>query len=175
VLDVTVRLVSAFFENVDHGVNEISQGLPHGGFMGGPPDPLPPIVAIVSDAGDEGVAAELDPPEVPALMVWGDSSVDISLKGYKTAKDVILAAAFITDDTADALTSIRACDYVLRATRITLGRFNNQSYSAGYRSLNGVTIHEVTRVEEQRITGALGRRKLWGFLRIHLTVVETLQ
>jgi hypothetical protein len=58
---------------------------------------------------------------------------------------------------------------------LTLGRYNSQENSKGFRKLNGISIHQITSVTEQRMTAVVGTRKMWGFLDIRATVVETLQ
>jgi hypothetical protein len=36
-------------------------------------------------------------------------------------------------------------------------------------------VHEITSIEEERVTAAVGRRKMWGFLRVRAMVGETFQ
>jgi hypothetical protein len=174
-LDIAVRLVAAFCADATHGINEMAQGLPRATMVPGIFDDAPPLVALCNDADDESVAAALEPPEVPAFMFWGDSAADVDVRGYKIAKEVIIAGAFVTEDGADPLASVRACGYILRAGILTLGRYNSQENSKGFRKLNGISIHQITSVTEQRMTAVVGTRKMWGFLDIRATVVETLQ
>lgn len=175
-INETVQLLAAFAAHVDHGVNEMAQGIPRKNLDPlKPDDPAPPILAIVDDVNDEGVAKNLDPEEVPCFMMWGDSVAQVEYKGYKLAREVVIAGAFVTEEGADILTMERACGYILRGGMITFGRFNHQSYSRNFRELNGIKILEIRTVTEQRIPAAVGRRKMWGFLDIRVIVVENLQ
>lgn len=174
-LDITVQLLANFARLPDGGVNDMAQSIPRKNIDPlQPDDPAPPLVAVVDDVTDKGVAANLDPSEVPALMIFGDSTAEVSYRGYKIAREVSIAAAFITAEDADPIESARVCGYILRGARLTFGRYNT---SAGkpYRELNGIKVMEITKSEETRITAAVGRRKMWGFLDIRATVVETLQ
>lgn len=175
-INETVVLLSAFAAHPDHGVNEMAQGIPRKNIDPLKPDePAPPIVAIVDDQNDPGVANGLDPSEVPCFMLWGDSAPPIEYKGYKLAKEVIIAAAFVTEENADPIASEKACGNILRGGMITFGRFNHQSYSRSFRELNGIRILEIKSATEQRVVAAVGRRKMWGFLDIRAIVVENLQ
>jgi hypothetical protein len=175
VINETVQLISAFAGNVNHGINEMAQGIPRRNINPAKPDDAaPPLVTIVDDINDEGVAKGLDPEEVPCFMFWGDSSSPLDYKGYKVT-EVVIAGAFVTDASADPLSMEKACGYILRGGILTLGRFNNQTFSQGFRELNGIKILEIKSVTEQRIPAAVGRRKLWGFLDIRVIVVENLQ
>jgi hypothetical protein len=159
------------------GVNAIAASIPRKNIIVGEPDyPAPPLVTVVNDVEDKDVAASLDPPVVPALVVWGDSDAELALvKGYPIAKKVRIAAAFVTAEDADALTAIRDCGFILRAARVSMFvRYNKQSLSEDYRALNGVKVLEISSVTEKRIAAAVGHRKLWGFLDISATVVETI-
>lgn len=174
-LDSSVRLLASWLLHVDHGVNEITQSLPRTALNGLPDDPAPPIVVVQNDSDDESVAKDLSPSEVPALVVWGDSSEGVTLsKSNLIAREVAIAIGYVTSDTADDRTAIRDCGYVLRGGMLSLRRFNSQANSAGYRELNGIKIMELTRVKEQRVTVALGRFKMWGFLEVRAIVIETL-
>ena len=175
-LDITVQLLSKWMKIADGGVNDYAQTIPRKNIdILLPDDEAPPLVTVVDDVTDKGVAENLDPSEVPALMLWGDSADDVSYQGYKIAKEIVIAAAFVTATDADPLASARACGYILRGARLSLGRYNSQSASKGYRELNGIKVMEIKRTTEQRITAAVGSRKMWGFLDIRAIVVETLQ
>lgn len=175
-INETVQLLSRFATHPDHGVNELAGSIPRKNIDATKPDDdAPPIVAIVDDVNDEGVAAALDPRDVPCIMFFGDSSAIINLPGYRLAREVKVVAAFVTEENADPLTSERACGYLLRALQMTFGRYNSQDLSKGYRTLNGIKVLEIKRVVEQRLSVADGRRKMWGFLDLQVIVVDTLQ
>lgn len=175
-LNETVQLVAEFFRSAEHGVNVMAQTIPRKNIDPlKPDDAAPPILTVVDDVNDPGVAANLDPAEVPCLMVWGDSTTQVDFKGYKLAREVVIAAAFVTTEDADPLAMEKACGYILRGGRLTMGRFDSQAIARNFRELNGIRVMQVQNVTEQRIPVAVGRRKMWGFLDIRLIVVESLQ
>ncbi len=174
-LDEVALLHSAWLATPDNGVNAIVAKIPRNK-LGGGQFPAPPHVHIYNDVEDPGVAASLDPPRVPALVVWGDSAGDTKDKGnYPIAKVVVSCVAYVTDENADPLTAIRDCGLLLRAGRVSLFvRYNSAQLAKPYRSLNGITVLSVDSVGAYRITAAVGQRKMWGFLQIRSTVVETI-
>lgn len=171
-LDESVLLFSAWLKDTN-GVNVILATLPRKKIDGTDQD-APPLVTVVNDVEDASVAASLSPDSVPALMLWGDSDAEVNVAKYPTAREVVVAAAFVTDDSADPLTSITNCGYVLRAARLSMMRYRSQRISADFRELNGIKVVDVSSVKEHRVSATVGRRKMWGFLDIRATVVETL-
>lgn len=175
-INETVQLLALFAGHPTHGVNVMAGSIPRKNADPlKPDDDAPPVLSILNDVNDAGVANGLDPEDVPCFMMWGDSQAAVELRGYKTAKEVVIAAGFVTDENADPIASEKACGYILRGGVLTFGRFNHQSYSRDFRELNGIRILEIRSVTEQRVVAAVGRRKMWGFLDIRVTVVETLQ
>lgn len=174
-LDEVAQLYSAWLQTPINGVNDIAATIPQK-TLAGLQLPSPPTVNIYNDVDDRSVAANLDPPQVPALVVWGDNDADVKKVGnYPIAKVVVACVAYITDDTADPLTAIRDCGLLLRASRISLFvRYNSVQNSKAYRTLNGITVLSVDSVGAYRITAAVGQRKMWGFLQVRSTVVETI-
>lgn len=173
-LDTVVQLLSAFAGDPEHGVNALAPLIPRATLSPGIVGDAPPIVTICNDVDNESVARDLDPDAVPALMFWGDSSVDVELRGYKTAKEVIIAAAYVTEDGADPLAASRARGLILRAGILTFNRYNSQDKSLNYRKLNGISVMQITKITEQRVTAAVGRRRMWGFLALQVIAAETL-
>jgi hypothetical protein len=176
-IDVSVRLLANWAAVATHGVNDIAATIPRKNLNSAQDDEAPPSVAFFADSDDEGTAEELDPPEVPALVFWGDADASVQRKGGLNviAKQVRFAAGYVTDSSADALTAIRNCGYILRAGRISfMSRFNSLTLSKDYRELNGVRILSIDEVNEHRVTVAVGKRKMWGFLEIKATVIDTL-
>lgn len=169
-INETVMLMAQWAGNEFHGVNALAALVPRSaGFE------APPVVSIFDDAEDRGTADDLDVPAVPALAFWGDSDVTTEHRQYNQAKQVAVAAAFITGEDADPLTSVRNCGYILRGARISfLSRYNSIKKSQDSRDLNGIRILSIDSVEEHRVTVAIGRRKMWGFIDIRATVVDTL-
>ena len=171
-IDTVVRLVASWLAHPTHGVNVLAAKIPRTN-ISGPADPAPPAVTIVNDADDAHAALNvMSVEQVPALVVWGDSHTDRPLKGYATAKDVIIGIGFVTDDQQDAVRMNHACGQIMRAAVISLARFNVDSIAGSARSLNGIDIMAVGSVEEQRITAMQQNRKLWGFLLPHLWAVD---
>lgn len=174
-LDIAVRLIAGFAKSSpDFNVNILAQALPRQTGLGTPDDEGPPLVTIYNDSDDAKIAEDLDPDEVPALIFFGDSATDITVKGYPGAKEVIIAAGFVTAESDDALLSVRNCGYILRATRQCMSRYDSGDKSDGYRLLNGIKVAQINGVVEHRITAAVGRRKLWGLLEIRATVLDLL-
>lgn len=169
-----MTLLAAWSRDATHGINEMTQQIPRAKFGGGPDDPAVPLIAIVDDQTDPGVAKSLAPSEMPCIMLFGDSDAPVEYN-RKPAREIALAAAFCTEEDADPLEAARLCGYYMRGARRSFFRFNHQSYSRDYRKLNGVLIMEISKVTEQRVTAAEGRHKMWGFLDVRAIVVDDLQ
>lgn len=155
------RLIDRWQKHPQYGVNAVLATLPHQ-TPEGAEEPLPGPLTVYNDTENDEVAKELDPPSVPAVIVWVDSATDISLRGYKRAKAVMVAVAFVTRDTDD-LTATRDCGYVLQAIVESLDHYNSQDKARGMRELNKVRILEVAEVTTQRVTATVGRSQMWGF------------
>lgn len=174
-LDVTVRLLTAWMGSPEYGTNAIAATLPRTNLGGKPDDAAPRVVSFYSDADNLGVAADGDPPSVPALILWSDSFDTVKNQVYKTATQVTFGVGYVTGETDDALTSTRECGYILRGARISFMRhFNSLEKSKDYRQLDGIMIISIDECVEHRVTVAVGRRKMWGFLEVKTTVVDTL-
>jgi hypothetical protein len=175
VINEVVQLLSKFAVDPANGLNAAVSIIPRANVDPLLPDyPAPPVVPVLDDVTSPGVAANLDPEKVPCFMMWGDSQVQVEYRGYKTAREVVIAGAFVTAEDADPIFSERTCGYILRGGVISFQRFNSQSVSRSFRSLNGVKILEIKSVVEQRVTAAVGRRKMWGFLDIRVIALEDL-
>jgi hypothetical protein len=175
-INEVIRLFARWGAVADHGVNDLAASLPRTNFGAEPDDPAPEDVSIFSDVDDSGTARDIDPPDVPAFVLWGVSTAKIDYRGYPLARRITVAGAYVTAEDADPLTAVRNCGYILRAGSVTyLSRYNSQSLSKDYRQHNGVLVLEVADVEEHRLTAAVGRRKMWGMLEINAIVAETLK
>lgn len=172
-INAAVRLLSGFCKHPEHGINEMASTLPRQVFGSQTPPAAPPAVQIYNDVDDKSVATDLTAPSLPAVILWGDSSAPIKMHGYKIARNVIIIVAFVATESEDDLVMNSASGYILRGGLLTLGRYNNQEKSAGYRELDGIRILEISNVEEERVTMAVGVQKLWGWLKVSASVVET--
>lgn len=175
-INETIRLLARWGAVAEHGINDLAAVLPRTNFGADPDDDAPQAVAIFSDVDDAGTAKDLDPPDVPAFVLWGVSTARIEARGYPTARRITIAGAYVTAEDADPITAVRNCGYILRAGQVCfVSRYNRQSLSQDYRQHNGVLVLEIADVEEHRLTAAVGRRKMWGMLEINATVAETLK
>jgi hypothetical protein len=174
VIDTVTQLLTAYAAHPTYGINTIAQGLPRNQ-VGGGSYPAPPDVSFWSDVDDRGVAKSLEPPKVPAVIFLGDSSAPIEIRGYNVARNITIIGAFMTDDKADPQRAVQSGGLILRAMMICFAvHFNSQDRAQGYRGLNGIEVHKVASVQEQRMNEAVGTRRIWGFLQINVHAVDTL-
>lgn len=172
-INEVVQLISSYLEHLEHGINEMAGTVPRRTLGGGPDDPAPPVVPVFNDVTTKSVAHDLVAPKLPAIVVWGDSSADVALTGYKIAKEIVVCLAFFSADSSDDLVMNRACGYILRGGLLTLARYNHQDKSKDYRELNGVRVMKLSSVTEERVTATVGRQKMHGFLAVRAIAVET--
>jgi hypothetical protein len=168
------RLISAFARHPMHGVVAQLGELTKEQF-GGIADSEPTPPKLYDDVDTEELVLELDPPAVPALVIWTDSDISLNLNrtDYLTPTEtVIVAFAYITRDVPNVKAKLDG-GYVLRAARRCLTRFNNQTYSRGYRKLNGVQILNIESVSLPPIAGGVGKSQLWGLLYAAVNVADT--
>lgn len=170
----TTRLIDRWLRHPEYGVAamlvEVPRNLPGGGV-----DPLPIMPTILNDTEHEEVAAEIDPPGPVSLVLFADSDVefDATDKHRQVGRQIVIAVAYITKDTP-ALTAVRDGGYVLRAVRRSLTRYNNQTLAVGHRELNGVKVAAIGQVTQQRVSGAVGKSQLWGFVLMAVTVIDSI-
>jgi hypothetical protein len=138
-------------------------------------DPAPRLVTVYDDVDDADLVLELDPPQVPAFVVWVDSDADVNVldKNYlRTGEPVIVAGAYITRD-IQPIDAKRDGGYTLRGARRTFWRMNDQRLSAGYRTLNGIQILKVQTVSLQTVAGGVGKSQMWGLIYAAVYVADT--
>lgn len=164
-LDIVERLVAAWLGHETHGVNAIAAALPRD-MIGGGSDPAPPSVAIYCPAESESAATTLEPESAPALVVCALVATDAQAKGYRVAREVPIAAFFMVEDSADTRASNRAAGYIMRATALSMARYNSERIALNYRALNGIKVHHVLRTTQHRATESNGRYKTPAFLEI---------
>jgi hypothetical protein len=140
----------------------------------GEEDPEPENPLIYNDTEHEEVAANLDPPTSPALVLFADGELetDAHQRPRQVSTELIVAIAYVTRD-MPPVAAARDGGYVLRAVRKSLNRYNDERLSFDFRELNGVKIAAVRRVEQQRVAGAVGQSQLWGFVIASLTVIDS--
>jgi hypothetical protein len=174
VIREATQLLAAFLADSTYGINAMAADLPRTILGSSTTAPAPPTVNIYNDVDDAGVAKNLTPPEFPSMIVFGetrevsDSNDDKAI----TPHPIVVAVGFVTNDSADEQTSQAACSLLLRAGRRSLRRYRQQRASANYRDLNGIRVMDVTAVRERRVTAVAETVKLWGWLEVHLTVVD---
>lgn len=174
-LNIVVRLLDQWAQHRDHGLMEMASTLPRQSLGGRPDDAAPPPLTFFNDADSKALLTEEGPDKVPAWVTFGDRRFLIELKGFSIAYHCFLGMAYITEDGADEVQSNRNCDYYMRGGMISLARYNSQDKSAGYRELNGIKVHQIKKVTEQRVPAAVGTRKMWGMLEIEAIVIENYQ
>lgn len=168
------RLWSAWARHPEYGVNaQLAQVDRHR--FDGSEDPVPPPVTVYDDIDDAELSLELDPPTVPALVVFTDSDVDANLLDphyLKTGDNVIVMFAYITREVPPRQAVIDG-GYVMQAVRRMAWRMNDQRASRGYRELAGIKLAAVKTVSLQRVAGGVGRSELWGLAMVQCQAIDT--
>jgi hypothetical protein len=176
VITEVTRIMSAWARHPVHGVNAQMS------FVGrqrldGKSDPVAPSVTIYDDIDGWGgdmpdMALELDPPKVPALVVWADTDAEVEINNanyLKTGEPVIVAFAYVTRDVAGKKAKLDG-GYTLRALRRCLTRFRNAP--AVSKQLNGIKVLMVRTVTIAPVAGGNGPSNMWGVLAASVTVVD---
>lgn len=170
------QLLAAFCRHETYGLVAMAATLPLNR-IGGGTDPAPGAINVYTDVDDKGVAKTLVPPESPAIVVFAETrAVEIGSRRQRQRqpRPMVLAIAYVTDDEADELHAQQQCDLFLRAGILMLDKYNEQAASSGFRDLNGVRVLEVTNVIERSVTVANETSKMWGWLEVHLSVVDSI-
>jgi hypothetical protein len=180
----TAMLLDRWSRHPDHGVVALAHALPRAkmGTDGtiGPDEWDTPVTAdLYCDQESAGVAAELDPPSVPAWCTWAEGEpVEVEVKergGSRRAFAVIVGGGFVTAGDADAAAATRDADAYCRANRISFQRFNTQAVSAAYRELNDIHILKLEHIGSTNLPGLpVGSSKLWGINATRAIVVDRL-
>lgn len=174
------RILTAWVKDPTHGVNALLSQLPRVKTVGGTAqDEKPKTVTIYNDVDFDIVeTGGINPPTVPALVLVCDSNprtVDISrpdIPGHRMREGWLAAFGYYGDQ-GDRASAIRHGNYVLRATKQSLTRYNK--YCRGTRQrLNGVVLGQIDKVEFQRAAGAVPGSTFLGLLFADLTVLDTL-
>lgn len=172
------RLLSAWARHPDHGVN--AQLANVGRLrMNGTSDPAPSAVTVYDDidspGGDEDTQAlEIDPPKVPAIVVWVRSDIDMNLPDVnylKTGDPCIVDFAYITRDVPVKKARLDG-QYTLRALRRCLWRFNRDAKRLELDRLNGIKILYVKTVSIQDIAAGVGQSMMWGLASASVHIVD---
>lgn len=134
---------------------------------------------IMNDIEYEELAgsANLDPPVNRCLIVYTDSPVAYSINASRTVSitdsDVRPTVGWMTRD-ENPVKAVNDGGVLLRATVLSLFKWNDQVASRGYRELNGAKVAKIGSVRTYRVAGAVGKSRLWGFVQPNLTVIDTL-
>jgi hypothetical protein len=173
-IDAVTMLLAAWAAHPEHGFNELALSLPRAAPNGRTLPRASGPITFYNDVEHPDVLESLNPSTVPCMLFWGDSTNPVRApETYLIARDIHVAVAYVTEDTADISVANSMCALFFRAAMISMQRYNHIKFSKDFRELNGVKIHEVTAVKDLYITAAKGRRKMWGLLDIEVTAVET--
>lgn len=180
----TAMLLDRWSRHAVHGVVALAQNLPRqrmaaDGTIGPDEWPAPATADLYLDQESSSVAAELDPPSVPAWCTWAEGEpveVDVTEAGRRRkAFAVVIGGAYVTAPDADAATATRDADSYCRANRISFDRYNTQSLSALYRELNDIRIMKLEHIASTTVPGLpVGSSKLWGVNATRAIVVDRL-
>ena len=162
-------LVDRWLRHEDYGVEAMLETVPRLR-PDGKADPRPKIPKIYNDV-EHGL--EVDPPSSPALVVFAFSEPTTDLRDlfHQKYEQVMVSVAYATRD-VEQTQATRDGNYVLRAVRKSLVRFNDQRLSSGYRELNSIKIQAGDRATIRRVAGSVGSSQLWGFVLASLKVVD---
>lgn len=176
-INEATMVISAWLKGSTFGVNAALPGIPRK-FPNGDDMDEPRPVTIYDDVQDEETIMELDPPDVPALVVFCDSEADIELGANKAvnataqrAPNIVVIVAYIDRETPYAKMKQEG-GLVLRAVRRSLTKFSVPSISNAARTLNNIRVDHVVRMREVRVTGAISKSTLIGFVRASLSVTD---
>jgi hypothetical protein len=170
-----VRLLDRWLKHETFGLEAMLRQIPRE-TPEGTTDPLPETPCIVNDTEDPNVAKDLEPAQVPAVVLYGTNgpkvALDASGRTRQIIPSVIVAAAYITRD-AEPLKAGQDGGYVLRAIKKSFSAYNPLANARGYRTLNGFTIAKINEVTEHQVRGAVGRSQLWGFQLATIVVIDS--
>lgn len=159
-------LFEKHFKDPELGVNALADQVPRG------TDTAPRAVTIYSDLSSEEIAENKDPPSVPALVVVADVGAESTAKQGRTqqrVRNVILGVGYVDSDTVILLAKIDS-GLVLRGLQASVLKLLQKGVKE--RTVNGVTLLQVTKMVEQRASGVIGTSRLTGFVLIHCEVQE---
>jgi len=174
ILEATV-IISNWLKDPTHGVNALLSTMPRNK-IGAGTYTKPKPVSIYDDCTDDCVAMELEPDDVPAIVVFCDSDIRFLMdmhdpkeqkKGQK-AEGLTMVAAYIVRD-MDPLDARQQGNFVLRAVKNSLNRFNNPRTRGAQTSddlgrLNDVSVVKISDLRVQRVAGSVGQSTLAGFV-----------
>lgn len=136
---------------------------------------------ILNDVETEGLIGNADLITLPtprALVVYCDTPIRTTQQASKTAiltdDPIYVTVAWITREIPPGVAVLDG-GVLLRATELSLYKWNNQSASVGKRELNGVFIAKVESCRTLRVSGAVGKSSLWGFVQANLKVIDTVR
>lgn len=177
------RILTAWLQHDQYGVNAMLATLPRWtGFYEEDEttpinDPLPPDVDVYNDVDVKEILTTggLRPPTMPSLVVVVDmnpKTVDIkdpNASGHEMS--VAAGIGFYAEQTEVEKDIVRG-DYVLRAVKKSLVRFNSPVLSKDYRKLNDYSLSRIVSIETQRVASAVPESFMLGILFADLIVLD---
>ena len=175
------ELIATHLADATHGVNALLDAVPvwsSGSGSAAVEDEIPEVRAIYSEFHHDWIAQDKDPPVVPSLTVFAASDADLNVQ---SADGVVLTQRGVSMTLAVLYVSRHACgakarreaSYTLRAVRDSLVRFGQLSQPL--RKLRGVTVVEIARITEQRLSRDIGQGSLAGLVLARAQVVDDLR
>lgn len=177
ITEVTL-LLDRWLHQAKYGVNALLPGVPRDKIDGGTWD-APASVTIYNDIEDDCVLRELDPDDVPAVVVFCDEDEDISEiartdKAGQKGKGLVAVFAYMDRDRDLSLSKLEG-GLVLRAVRKSLSYLQIPRISdpLGGRRLNKISISKIDSITESRITTGIGRSTLIGFVTARIWTLDS--
>lgn len=177
-------IISRWLKDETNGVNAMLDKVPLNK-IGGGTYTAPKDVTIYDDCSDDCVGEELEPDIVPALVVFADSEITFDMDAMtpekpngepakaQKATGLIMAVTYIVRD-VPPIKARRDGGFVLRATKMSLNRFNSGRFRGTNGNLNSVFVRRISDLRMQRVAGSVGRSTLAGFILATLMVEDRL-
>lgn len=139
----------------------------------GDEDEMPQLPSIFNDIEDE-MGDLMEPDKSPALLIFCARGplMDLRNQLHQKGDGGVLYVAYVTKDVPE-IVAARDGNYVLRAVKKSLTRFNSYAKAEEYRKLNGILIASVDDLIEYQTRSAVGRSRMWGFVQANVSVVDS--
>jgi hypothetical protein len=182
VITEATTVISEWLKHPTYGVNTMLAKVPRNK-VGGGLYLKPPKVTVYDDCSDDCVSMELEPEEVPAVVVFCDSDILFEMDMFRPEKGrgepakaqkgsgLSMVASYIVRDTP-ALDARINGGFTLRAIKMSLNRFNNPNTRKSAGLLNAVHVVKISDLRMQRVAGSVGQSTLAGFVLANLWVLD---